>query len=161
MRDDAEDVEGKKKMSDHESAFIFGRVFDVLAKAPNRQSRKQALAIWKVKELEGCDFSDDQMHCDKSLIKLGLARIGVEPEFPEDGKVTIYGPVKTSKKDKPLDYTVHVNFKDPDMVHDICDELEISSEKRDSLFEFGEHGTVELTIDRQLNITDARFMKRG
>lgn len=37
-------------------------------------------------------FSDDQMHCAKALEKLGLARLRVSNDAPEEGRVWHYGP---------------------------------------------------------------------
>lgn len=48
----------------------------------------QAKRLWK---LGGCfDFSWEQMDCDDTLVALGLACKGVDPNYPADGVVTIY-----------------------------------------------------------------------
>ena len=38
------------------------------------------------------DFSDYQMESDEALIKLGLARRGIDPDYSEDEETTLYDP---------------------------------------------------------------------
>ena len=79
-------------MGDSSSAYIFGEVFKHLANdLPTGPKRKRiALKFWRLSR--EFDFSDDEMGVDASLVKLGLARKGIDPDFPEDGKVVLYGP---------------------------------------------------------------------
>lgn len=77
-------------MSDHSSAELFGMFFDMLAEDPTPKHVAMAHKLWP--RTKGYDFSDCQMCCEESLEKLGLARKGVNPEYPEDGEVWLYGP---------------------------------------------------------------------
>lgn len=65
-------------MSDRTSAGLFGDIFDLLAENPSKDHKAIAKKIWP-KRME-YDFSDYQMGCDESLIKLGLAKKGQGPE---------------------------------------------------------------------------------
>lgn len=75
-------------MADRTSAGLFGKIFDLLAKNPTEENKSIAAEIYPMRS--GYDFSDYQMYCDESLIKLGLAKMGVNPDYPEDGEVIIY-----------------------------------------------------------------------
>ena len=74
-------------MADRTSASLFGKIFDLLAKNP-KENKAIAAEIYPMRK--GYDFSDYQMYCDESLIKLGLAKMGINPKYPEDGEVVIY-----------------------------------------------------------------------
>lgn len=80
-------------MSDRSSAEIFGEVFRMLASDPTVQHTAWAQKIWKMSDRY--DFAPEQMHCEKALQKLGLARSGVDPDYPEDGTVWVYGGRKS------------------------------------------------------------------
>ncbi len=76
-------------MADRTSAEIFGNVFTYLAKQKPSQERDDfALAMWK--SSHGYDFSTYQMYVDEALTKLGLAKHGVDPEYPDDGETIFY-----------------------------------------------------------------------
>lgn len=76
-------------MSDRSSAYIIGRVFEMIDKhVPKAQKRKQALKFWKL-SLD-YDFAPSDMHCDPALKRLGLARMGLDRDYPEDGPIVIY-----------------------------------------------------------------------
>lgn len=75
-------------MADRTSASLFGKIFDLLAKNPTEENKAIATEIYPMRN--EYDFSDYQMYCDESLIKLGLAKMGINPEYPEDGEVVIY-----------------------------------------------------------------------
>lgn len=79
-------------MSDHSSAYIFGRVFELIAKEvpPGPRRGRIARKFWKMSR--EFDFSDDEMHADRALVSLRLARKGVDPDYPEDGPTMLYGP---------------------------------------------------------------------
>lgn len=38
------------------------------------------------------DFSPYQMDCDDALVKLGLARLRIDPEYPNEPERMFYGP---------------------------------------------------------------------
>lgn len=61
-------------MADRTSAAIFGEIFERLAKLPD--NRNKAMAKWLWKKAGSYDFCDEQMGCDKALIRLGLAKAG-------------------------------------------------------------------------------------
>lgn len=82
-------------MSDRFASSIFGQIFKKLGSDPTPQHKKWAAELWKMSR--EYDFSDCQMECDKALVKLDLARKGIDPEFPRDGRVMLYGPLKKSK----------------------------------------------------------------
>lgn len=75
-------------MSDHTSAALFGTIFEMLAKDPTPQHKRMAAKLWS---LQGeYDFHPDQMGADKELMRLGLAKKGVNPDYPQDGEVMLY-----------------------------------------------------------------------
>lgn len=81
-------------MADRDSAYIFGRVFEMIdALVPESEKREAARKFWKMSR--EFDFSDDDMHADKALVALGLARKGIDPDYPDDGPTMLYGPVKS------------------------------------------------------------------
>jgi hypothetical protein len=75
-------------MADRTSASLFGRIFNLLAVNPTEENKHIARQIWPLRK--EYDFNDYQMYCDDELIKLGLAKEGVHPEFPEEGATIIY-----------------------------------------------------------------------
>jgi hypothetical protein len=58
-------------MTDRKSAALFGDIFDMLAENPTEEHKAIAKRIWEMRN--DYDFSDLQMCCDLSLVKLGLA----------------------------------------------------------------------------------------
>jgi len=66
-------------MSDHDSPVIFGEVFELLASDPTDQHIKWAKKLWKLSFQY--DFSADDMHIDKALMKLDLAKDGGKDEW--------------------------------------------------------------------------------
>lgn len=79
-------------MADRDSAWIFGLVFTRLATAPTPQHVRWAKDLWR-KSFD-YDFSPEQMCVDPALQKLGLAKKGVDPEYPDDGQVWLYADSK-------------------------------------------------------------------
>ena len=79
-------------MADRTSADLFGEVFGILAEhvpaGPERDAT--ALRLWTAQD--DYDFSPNQMDADNALMELGLARRGVDPDWPNDGEVWLYGP---------------------------------------------------------------------
>lgn len=76
-------------MSDRSSAHIFGRVFELIDRhVPDEKKKRQARHFWKL-SLE-YDFGPSDMYCDPALKRLGLARVGVDPSYPEEGKTVLY-----------------------------------------------------------------------
>ena len=49
-------------------------------------------AHWLWSKQGSYDFSPYQMYVDDALVKLGLARRGVDPDEPDEGETTLYGP---------------------------------------------------------------------
>jgi hypothetical protein len=76
-------------VADRTSAEIFSVMFEYLAKSPqDARTKKMADYLWSA--ASGYDFDAYQMGCDKALLKLGLASMGLNPEYPEDGETIIY-----------------------------------------------------------------------
>jgi hypothetical protein len=78
-------------MADRTSAALFCTIFKELAADLSPGSVHVAHKIWPF--VQSHDFNEYQMNCDDALIKLGLARMGVNPLHPEDGEVVLYGPL--------------------------------------------------------------------
>jgi hypothetical protein len=76
-------------MADRTAAAIFGMIFEKLAKNPTAENKELAKEIFG--ELGGYDFNEYQMYVDDALITLGLARRGLDPDYPEDGETILYG----------------------------------------------------------------------
>lgn len=75
-------------MADRTSAGLFGRVFELLAKNPTEEHKQMAKEIY---EFTGeYDFSPYQMSADEACLTLGIARMGVNPEYPRDGEVALW-----------------------------------------------------------------------
>jgi len=77
-------------VSDHHSPPIFAWIFEHLAKNPTEENKKAALEAWHL--MFDFDFWYGDMHCDKALEKLGLARKKPSKEYPEEGERWFYGP---------------------------------------------------------------------
>lgn len=77
-------------MADRTSASLFAEIFRMLACDEPPDRKALAKKFWD--ESANYDFSPYQLYCDDALIKLGLARRGVDPEFPEDGETILYEP---------------------------------------------------------------------
>jgi len=75
-------------MADRTSAELFSKIFNLLAKNPTEENKIIAAEIYSMRN--AYDFCDCQMYCDESLIKLGLVKMGINPDSPEDGEVVIY-----------------------------------------------------------------------
>ncbi len=60
-------------MSDKKAAYLFGTVFEELAKHSDKEGIKESAKKIYEESLE-FDFADEAMDCDAALIKLGLAR---------------------------------------------------------------------------------------
>jgi len=76
-------------MSDRTSAALFGKIFRLLANNPTDEHKTIAKEIWM--SSGQFDFSFYQMDADDALIKLGLAKKGIDPDYPDDSEVVIYG----------------------------------------------------------------------
>ena len=74
-------------MGDSSGAYLFGKIFERLAKDPV-DARTKSLAKFFWTEARDHDFCDYEMECDKSLEKLGLARKEQDPDSddPKDKK---------------------------------------------------------------------------
>lgn len=75
-------------MADRTSAGLFGKIFELLAKNPSVENQTIAKEIWPLHH--DYDFSEYQMDADEDLIKLGLAKHGIHPDYPEDGITVLY-----------------------------------------------------------------------
>ena len=79
-------------MADRTSAELFSIIFNLIDEhVTDPETRKLlALKFWDA----SCDYDFDpsQMYCDEALTRLGLAREGVDPNYPDDGPTTLYGP---------------------------------------------------------------------
>lgn len=75
-------------MADRTSAVIFGDIFNMLAEEPTEKNKEMANKIFD--KTYDYDFSNYQMYADESLEKLGLAKKGIDPDYPEDGEIIIY-----------------------------------------------------------------------
>ena len=71
-------------MADRTSAEIFGNIFDLLAENPTEGNK---ILAYRIYDMNVYDFSDCQMGADKSCLVLGIAKMGINPEYPEDGIV--------------------------------------------------------------------------
>lgn len=79
-------------MSDRSGAYMFGRVFKLIAEHVPPGAERDTLAAEFWREQRDYDFSPNQMDADEALATLGLARRGVNPDWPDDGEVWLYGP---------------------------------------------------------------------
>lgn len=75
-------------MADRTSAGIFGKIFTLLADVTPEKHKELAQEFYEASR--EYDFSEYQMSCDEALIKLGLAKMGIDPDYPEDGEVILY-----------------------------------------------------------------------
>lgn len=78
-------------MADRTSARLFGKIFDLLAKNPTDEHKEIAKEIYA--ETIDYDFSNYQMYSDNSLIALGLAKIGINEDYPEEGEQVVYNDI--------------------------------------------------------------------
>lgn len=77
-------------MADRTSAALFGEIFELLAENPTDEHKAIAKKI--MAKTGDYDFSNYQMDADEPLMKLGLAKKGVDPEYPQDGEIILYYP---------------------------------------------------------------------
>lgn len=76
-------------MSDRGSAHLFGRVFELIDEHVPPQ--KQAATVKRFWEMSfEYDFAPEDMHCDPALKRLGYAKEVPNPDYPEDGPITVY-----------------------------------------------------------------------
>lgn len=66
-----------------------------LASDPTPQHKKWAHELWERRHDH--DFHSSEMRCDEELVVLGLARRGLDPDYPEDGEKWLYGPVQAKE----------------------------------------------------------------
>jgi hypothetical protein len=79
-------------MADRSSAYLFSRIFQLIDQHVQDATTRKKLALEFWKEQDSYDFSPYQLECDEILLKLGLARLGVDPDYPKDGETIFYGP---------------------------------------------------------------------
>jgi hypothetical protein len=75
-------------MADRTSAELFGSIFKMLAENPTEEHKEIAGRIYSM--VSHYDFSDYQMYADEACVALDIARMGVNPEHPEIGKVVLW-----------------------------------------------------------------------
>lgn len=75
-------------MADRSAASLFADIFNYLAANPDERAKDMARAMWS--RSGDYDFSPRQLYADEALLKLGLARMGVHPRYPEDGEQIVY-----------------------------------------------------------------------
>jgi len=75
-------------MADRTSAGLFGDIFRMLAEEPTEKNKEIASKIFD--KTYNYDFSNYQMDADEALEKLGLAKKGIDPDYPMDGEVYIF-----------------------------------------------------------------------
>jgi len=68
-------------MADRTAAALFGQLFALLAEDKPQDPKAIALDFWK--QSRDYDFSHYQMYCDEALQKLGLAKMGIDPDDGE------------------------------------------------------------------------------
>jgi hypothetical protein len=76
-------------MADRTSAHVAGEIFDLLAENPTEEIMRLARKIYDI-FTSNCDFSDEQMGATEACLALGIARLGIRPEYPEDGEVALW-----------------------------------------------------------------------
>lgn len=79
-------------MADRTAAELFGTIFKLLDEEISDPAKRRALAarFWDMQR--DYDFSPYQMYVDVALKNLELARVAVDPDYPGDGPVCVYGP---------------------------------------------------------------------
>lgn len=75
-------------MADRTSAGLFAKLFELLAKNPTEEHKEIAREMYNL--TSEYDFSDYQMCADDACLTLGIARRGVNPEYPEHGVMTLW-----------------------------------------------------------------------
>lgn len=68
-------------MSDHSSAYLFSKLFEMFAEDGTAQAKEHARKIWVMSWQY--DFSFEQMDCNQALERLGLAKAR-PPDDPDD-----------------------------------------------------------------------------
>ena len=87
----------KKHLTDDDGSllYIVGHSSGSVAIMRLLESFKERISPHIAKEIfaetSDYDFSNYQMDADESLIALGIAKKGINPEHPEDGEIIIYG----------------------------------------------------------------------
>ena len=75
-------------MADRTSAGLFGQIFEILAQNPTDEHKEIARRIYQL--ASGYDFSDCQMDADDACLALGIARRGIDPEYPDDDECILW-----------------------------------------------------------------------
>jgi hypothetical protein len=68
-------------MADRTSAAVFGGIFEYLAENPDSRALEFAKVVYGM--TSAYDFNGYQMECDDALIKLGLAKMGIDEDGDE------------------------------------------------------------------------------
>ena len=88
-------------MADRTSAALLGQIFKLLAENPTDEHKRIAQKIWGFSDYY--DFSPYQMDADEACYKLGIARRGIHPEYPEDGETYFFEGDEGFEEAKPID----------------------------------------------------------
>jgi len=75
-------------MADRTSAEIFGTLFKLLAENSSEENKRIAHIMFDY--TSEYDFNNYQMYADEACIKLGLAKVGIDPNYPEDDECVIF-----------------------------------------------------------------------
>lgn len=84
-------------MSDRSSAYLFSRIFELIDDHVQMEPDRTNLAREFWMESRSYDFSEYQLGCDNTLLRLGLATRGGDPENPEDYGIT-YAPYEFKRR---------------------------------------------------------------
>ena len=76
-------------MTDRTSAHTFAQIFRLLAEDPTDEHKRLAREIWKFSA--ECDFCGLDMRADDACLALGVARVGIDPDYPEDWQLLWIG----------------------------------------------------------------------
>lgn len=75
-------------MANRTSAEIFGILFKMLAENPTPEHEKMAMRVCKMSR--NYDFTSSQMWADDACLALGVARRGIDPDYPDEGEAVLW-----------------------------------------------------------------------
>jgi hypothetical protein len=80
-------------MADKTAAGIFGDIFEYLAKNPTGSIENKEFAKVLLGMANNYRFGFCEMDCDDALVALGLAQVGIDPDYPDDDECVMYNPI--------------------------------------------------------------------